>query len=1143
MIGLAVWISLVFAGVPEPTETRLVPLPVPVANRVTSAVQTAGGHVLGRILPDAAPFPPRPAAVRWNPLPSLPAMPLRGQGNAAHTLPPIADGNTDTPPPPAAEAGADASPSDASPSDPATQRIRVLLRLANRYFLEEDAVKAVESYREAMALGAVLDRETTREYATALQRSGNLPEARAVIETWLRNHPEDTGIRADAVAYALTAEDHLAALAHQRVLLEAAPDDADIRFHLAQIEYWAGDPQAGRLTLAPLREAHPDHGAYLALDAELAFAAEDFKDAGALYDALLEDAPDDADLRSRAAQAQFLAGQPAQAVAHYAWMEARGDMPDDRLQEFAVVLSTLERHEEAARRYAELVRRHPESEAHRLALAQAWLWAEAHENADAAVADLLRIAPDNDAYLDLQADIAFAAQAFRTAAKRYEARVKAHPEHPGYRLRAARSHLYANQPDAAMPHFDWLREHGHAVAEFTVEQARAANVLGEYRQALRLLEPLLAADPGRLDLWQDVLDAQLGLERFDEAVDVSDLLFEASAQTPDDRLQHAERCLWAKQYDAAQTVLAPLVDTDKPDPRALRMYADALLWSDAAAEAYPYYARLLVLEPEDVALRRTVAETAMAAQAHAEALAAYEHLLRLTPDDATLHTESIRALYLTGQKDAAFSRVADALDRHPRHAPLARLGADMALERHDYPHAIEWYRRALEFGDTEHETRLRLARVLSWNQNYREAQTEYDALIATHPDDVSLQREQARVYGWARQYRKALDAYDRILAARDGPEPVRLERIAKHAFYRGHDRKAIRAYDDLIEKEPDNLEAHFDLGQVYSRQSMWKKARRQYEAVLQIEPGHLRAPQALDKVNRHALGFDLESGYRYDRRESTGQMTDMRTQTVPMSLHTWIREAWCLTYHHELEHYAFESGWSVPAQQIRGQIQTPPNALWDVQAGGGIRQLGRGVRDEWLYNLRGRLRLAGLAFLDVSSRRVAFYENEATLRNGLYQLRHDARATLRANDNLSATGWAQVGNLSDNNLRLESGAEGQWKVIPEPYRLTLTWRSTWYGYTATREAYFTPSYFYEHWIFADWRHYLSREELFWGSRRTYYEVGYGTGFDKNREWGHVIRGGAYSDVRPWLSVGAQVHFRLGKVYREQRVEGTVRLLF
>lgn len=1030
-----------------------------------------------------------------------------------------------------------------TPTGDTAQRIRVLLRLANRYASEGEYDKAAASYRDALALGAVLDRDATREYARVLEADGKLPEARRVLDAWLDAHPADADVRADAVAYALTAENHVAALAHQRLLHEAAPDDADIRFHLAQIEYWAGDPQAARLTLAPLREAHPDRGAYLALDAELAFAAADFKDAGGLYDALLEDAPGDADLRTRAAQAHFLAENPARALRHFAWLESHSEMPDTLLQDHALALSALDRHAEAAHRYAELVKRHPADPAHYLAFTQAWLWAEDFDKAEAAVGALLTLDPANEDHLDLQAEIAFVAQDFAVAAKRYEARLQAHPENPAYRLRAARSHLYANQPDIAMPHFDWLREHGHAVAELSVEQARAANVLGEYARALRLLEPLLAADPGRLDLWRDVLDAQLGLKDFTSAVEVSDLLLEASEQTPGERLRHAEICLWAKDYTAAINTLAPLVDTPEPDPRALRMHADALLWSEKAAEAYPHYTRLLALHPDDATLRRIVADTAMAAEAYAEAHAAYDALLRDTPGDAVLHTESIRALYLTGQKDAAFDRVREALNQYPRHAPLARLGADMALERHDYPDAIVWYRQAIEFGDTDRETRLRLARVLSWNQDYPEAQAEYDALIAAYPHDWTLQREKARVYGWSRQYRQALETYDRILARDDAPEPVRLERIAKQAFYRGHDRKAIRAYCELVNEEPDNLEAHFDLGQVYSRQSMWKKARCQYEEVLEQEPGHLRAPQAMEKVDLIARGFDLESEYRYDRRKSTGQLTDMRTHVVPTKLSTWICEAWRLTYHHELEHYAFESGWTVPAQQMRGQVQTPPNALWDVQAGGGVRQLGRGVRDEWLYDIRGRLRLAGLVFLEASSQREAFYENEATLRNGLYQLRHDARATLRANDNLSATGWARVGNLSDNNLRLESGVEGQWKVKPEPYRLTLSWRSTWYGYTAAREAYFTPSYFYEHWMFADWRHYLSSDELFWGSRRTYYEVGYGAGFDKNREWGHALRGGVYSDIRPWLAVGAQVHFRLGGVYREQRVEGTVRILF
>jgi hypothetical protein len=139
------------------------------------------------------------------------------------------------------------------------------------------------------------------------------------------------------------------------------------------------------------------------------------------------------------------------------------------------------------------------------------------------------------------------------------------------------------------------------------------------------------------------------------------------------------------------------------------------------------------------------------------------------------------------------------------------------------------------------------------------------------------------------------------------------------------------------------------------------------------------------------------------------------------------------------------------------------------------------------------------------------------------------------NDNWRMTLGGTYGDFTDGNDRREAHGEVRWKVHPAPHRLTVVYAGSWYGFDETSPDYFSPDDFWQQSVGLQWRHYLSEDELFWGSRRTYYDLGYAYGWDKNDEGSHIVEVMLHHDIDERRRVHLEARTSMGDVYDEQRL--------
>lgn len=175
----------------------------------------------------------------------------------------------------------------------------------------------------------------------------------------------------------------------------------------------------------------------------------------------------------------------------------------------------------------------------------------------------------------------------------------------------------------------------------------------------------------------------------------------------------------------------------------------------------------------------------------------------------------------------------------------------------------------------ERELLLEEADRLSWEKNYAAADAAYTRLLELYPDCHEGRLRQARVRCWSGDYEAGLLAYSDIDQFPSDLQPlILMEGNAKrHINYREL-MGAIRCYQELIDQSPDNIEARFDLGQLYCRVGRPSCAREQYFAILEQVPDHTAAKKVL--LASHVQSRPTyEASYHFLEEEGRDDLKDV----------------------------------------------------------------------------------------------------------------------------------------------------------------------------------------------------------------------------------------------------------------------------
>ena len=673
----------------------------------------------------------------------------------------------------------------------------------------------------------------------------------------------------------------------------------------------------------------------------------------------------------------------------------------------------------------------------------------------------------------------------------------------------------------------------------------------EYNQAIKLYQDSLSRNPKRLDALIDLAYCYQWTKNYDEAVQTFQKALSITPENNKLKIALAETYSWDKKYEKSIKLYKEVID-DTGNVSVKKQLAEVYIWHSQPEKAINILESILVDDPKNARAKFLLANAMQYSGKAEKAIVIYEELLKEEKKEKSVKDKqetqkSIigflgESYMISGDYDKAIEKYNDILKENPGDME-AKIGlADVYAYNKEFKKAIALYEEILRQEDSP-KTKKKLADVLSWDKKYKSAIILYDEILSKEEDpEVRLQK--ARVLGWARDYDKALREYEKVVNETNDPR-IRLEMNAKKAYWNGRVKHAIKYYSELIEEQPSNAEAMFDLSQVYSYQSMWEKAVKAYERIISKFPGHFRAKEGFNKtklISKHVL---FKSGYDFFEADSPSRDNDIRKHSlfakasIPFMNNLRIDGDYYLTFRD------FRDFNDVIENQGRVNVEYRNNPDWWLWGFYKIFVYNKSIKTMHNFGGNFNFRILDCTVSSFSYERDRLENNSTVIREHYYADTLKERVDIDINNKLKVGFDYIFSYYSDDNYKNEPGLDVRYYFFLEPTMLSFKYRYSFREFKDKVSEYFSPKGFSTNIFTFNWRHYLNKEEIFFGTEDIYYDVKYEMTIDSEYIVGHKFAGEINWDINKRLNfnVKGSIVNSSANVYNDKSLIAEVKYYF
>jgi tetratricopeptide (TPR) repeat protein len=964
----------------------------------------------------------------------------------------------------------------------APENLETATRLARAFALDDNVARALEVYDRYLAQLRPGDENVPRTFGAFLLDIGRPDDALTFLQALRKQHPDDLDIIADLVRAYARLEERQKAFDVLKDLAAKAPRAIPVRQSLADTLYQSGDYELAGLVYAEILQIDPGNGFALVGAARVAVQLFQPEQACQILRSISPSAAVERVYRLTWAEYYQLVGEYVEAKQVYD--DFLGKDPSD--YEVRLALAALDEfireYEKAKAEYSKIPPDVSLGRKTRLGLASTLHAQRFFQEATEVCKALLAENPSDGAAM---------AQLIRSLAK---------ADHLDQAVALGRAFLQNNRRNEP--------------ASLSVRFALAKVLLdaGRYLDALQEYEALLSRPDGRVPA------AYYGMARAAEKV--GDL----------EKAHHALEAVTTLVGGDARNrlLLSDLLAGDNDDARAAEMAQAVLKWDTQnlaalirLADAQQRLDRftghiddvlqttktILALSPTNVRGRLALARSLAVAQQFQAAAAEYDRLIALDPSFTIPQREKARVLY----SDHAFAASAVAYQQMQEPSADEKLQADLAAYAQREPRVQPMLDLLLRAGLPGKVLQAEACKVAAASAD-PDIQAGLQRIVADYQARV-VEQTGAHLEGEAKS-KKDIRNYE-----------------------------AIPVYKALIAAEPGNVEALFDLGQVYGALRQTHNEIGEYGDLLKVDPVHREGLVALDRTSlalqpQLRLNVDL-----FGQRGRDGLARIERTYYRTSVLLPCGDENEFVQFGFARAHYEPETTPNLDGNILFGRVQEKcgerlllfsqlnyedyPNRLSDRPTGEA------GAEYDFSDLVHGRAR----AFLE------NVLENGESIRQDIYRTGLDLSAAVRPARCWDFGGTARFAYYSDVNYLGELYLVNNVFLTFPPKQLKFVLDTDLQSFAhptifsnpdhnilfGTIHPYFAPQHFAYYEARIEWTQWLSRD-YFVHSNQCYYSLQYAIGADSNLATYNTFRALANCDVKPWLSVGVDAQQILSPVY-------------
>lgn len=437
-----------------------------------------------------------------------------------------------------------------------------------------------------------------------------------------------------------------------------------------------------------------------------------------------------------------------------------------------------------------------------------------------------------------------------------------------------------------------------------------------------------------------------------------------------------------------------------------------------------------------------------------------------------------------------------------------------------------------------------LAEAYVIDGDHEKAKEIYGDILKEDPHNVKARLQKARILGWQRRYAESIEEYEMILKE-DHDEKIELEIKAKKAYWDNRVRQAISHYRALVEKDPENVEAMFDLSQVYSYQGMWEDAIGQYESILEVSPTHFRAKEALEKVNLIASRVKVTPGYEFFEADSSSRSEDIKRHSFFSRLRVPFNYKLNIDAGYRLTGRSFSDFGDVLENRANLGFTYLRMPDWRLEAHYSLIDYNKDIDTLHLFGGQAFYRISDIVTSVSSFDRKQLENTSRLIRDGYYSDDYKQRFKVDVNKRLKIGVDYLFSYYSDDNYKHEPGFDVLYFVMLDPTRLAVKYRYFYREFDEKVPEYFSPKGFCSNAVEFNWRHFLNKEEIFFGADDLYYDLKYELAVDSKNIVSHKFGIELNWDINKRLNfrIGASMTDSSADIYDDSSVTASIRYYF
>ncbi len=381
---------------------------------------------------------------------------------------------------------------------------------------------------------------------------------------------------------------------------------------------------------------------------------------------------------------------------------------------------------------------------------------------------VLVVQPENYQAATELADVLGRRGNYPDAIQLYTLAIQGNPSDLSTRVELARVQRYAGrESDAEATLTQVLDSDGRNVGALT-ERGILRGVQGSYAPAIADLQQALQIAPEDATAQLGLAEVQGYAGQYDQSIAGYRAVLTRDPNNEKARTELGEVLSYSGDDAGAMKELDAVLATNPTNMTALLTKASVLGRSNRTAEAVKIYNEVLAADPRNARARSGLADTYVTGRRYADAIKIYDQLIDAEPSNTTYKISRARALGYNRQYVAASDSLRQVIAAEPDNIAARLAFAEVGTNsgnRGLRNGAIAEYQRIITADSTNVPARVGLARALSYNGQFKQAEGALNPILAADPKNTDARIALADAQRFGGKPFAARDNYKEVLAA------------------------------------------------------------------------------------------------------------------------------------------------------------------------------------------------------------------------------------------------------------------------------------------------------------------------------------------------------------------------------------------